>query len=347
MNYGNVVSVSGNYAIVGADGGNGPGSGNPDQLDDPIVNNFGAAYIYHYNGSSWSEQQKLTAVSGSPSDNFGASVSISGNNAIVGACYGDGNAIESGVAYIYRYDGTRWVEQQKLVASDGAMYDHFGQMVSISGDRAIVGAYASFPWGAYIYHFDGMNWVEQQKLTASDAALSDAFGDAVSISGDYAIVGAQLHAARGTASGSAYIFHYNGTRWVEQQKLLASDGVVADRFGSAVAISGSYAIVGAYLGDGNVADSGSAYIFHYNGTDWVEQQKLLAKDGLVNGNFGSSVAIVGDNAVIGGRVGLDEEASYLYRYDGNSWVETGRLVANITALPPGPVPPCCSSAEGK
>lgn len=319
---GNGLAISGDYAVVGANGAG------------PSGTMSGAVYIFHNDGGGWHEQQKLTASDGDTSDNFGYSVAVSDNNVIVGAHYGDGNVIDSGTAYIYHFDGSRWVERQKLVASDGAVFDRFGQYVSISGDYAIVGAPAAttgipLTGAAYIYHYNGTSWVEAQKLMATDRAMSDNFGNMVSISGDHAIIGAQLDNDNGFASGSAYIFHYDGTNWLEQQKLLASDGDAEDRFGSAVSISGHYAIVGAFLGNGLVADSGSAYIFHFDGVNWVEQQKLRAYDGLLNDRFGNSVSISGANVIVNGNV--SNGAAYVYHYDGNVWRAAEKLVASDVA----------------
>jgi hypothetical protein len=86
------------------------------------------------------EQQQLTASDGAESDNFGWSVSISGDYAVVGAYGDDDKGSASGSAYVFVRSGTTWTEQQKLTASDGASTDFFGHSVSISGDTAIVGA---------------------------------------------------------------------------------------------------------------------------------------------------------------------------------------------------------------
>ena len=213
---------------------------------------------------TWLERQNLLSSDGAVNDQFGC-VSISGDYAIVGAPLDDDKGTDSGSAYIFKWDGTIWVEQQKLTASDGAAGDRFGWFISISGDYAIVGAFYgdSGKGSAYIFKWDGTIWVEQQKLTASDGAAFDQFGCSVSISGDYAIVGAYYDDDKGTDSGSAYIFKWDGTSWVRQQKLTASDGAVNDIFGVSVSISGDYAIVGARLDDDKGDNSGSAYIFKF------------------------------------------------------------------------------------
>jgi len=318
--FGFPVRISGNYAIVGA------------YAD---YNYTGSAYIFYFDGTNWTQQQKLAASDRAAGDYFGQSVSISGNCATVGAFGYDGY---SGSAYIFYFDGTSWVQEQKLLAPDGAGSDWFGYSVSVSGNYAIVGAPRDDDKGtrsgsAYIFYFDGTNWVQQQKLTASDGTANDVFGCAVSISGDYAIVGAYGDDDKGTDGGSAYIFYFDGTSWTQQVKVTASDGAAGDHFGEyAVSISGSYAIVGARYADPCGTNSGSAYIFYFDDIGWTEQQKLTAWDGAAGDEFGLGVCISGDSAIVGAWrddvLGLVDCGSvYIFYFDGTSWVQEQKLLA--------------------
>ncbi len=204
---GKAVAISGNLAIAGA-----VGSGSA------------SAYIFVRNQGwqdNWGEVSKLTASDGAAGgDNFGLSVAISGDLAIVGAYMDDDIAQEAGSAYIFaRNQGGQdnWGQVKKLTASDGAGSDEFGWSVAINGDLAIVGARFEDEWAgksgsAYIFARNQGgpdNWGQLKKLTASDGAAYDRFGGSVSISGDQAIVGAYVHNYNGHASGSAYIFARN------------------------------------------------------------------------------------------------------------------------------------------
>ena len=129
----------------------------------------------------------------------------------MGARGDDDKGSFSGSAYIFRRDGTVWTEEAKLTPSDGAARDFFGFSVSLSGDRAIVGARGdddkgSFSGSAYIFRRDGTVWTEEAKLTPSDGAADDFFGFSASIDGDRAIVGAFADDDKGSSSGSAYIY---------------------------------------------------------------------------------------------------------------------------------------------
>jgi hypothetical protein len=311
--FGITISMSGDYAIVGA------------YYDDDKGIESGSAYIFKWNGTGWSQQQKLLASDGAAGDNFGMSVSISGDYAIIGASVDDNY---KGAAYIFRWDGASWSEQQKLLASDGAADDGFGWSVSIDGDRAVVGAYGDdlYKGSSYIFKRDGTSWVQQQKLVASDGAAFDEFGTNVSVSGDYAIVGAY---GNNNYKGSAYVFKWDGVSWAEQQKLVASDGAMGDYFGKSVSISGDYAILGAHYDD---SAKGSAYVFKRDGTSWSEQQKLIALDGAGGDAFGMSVCINGDHAIVGAcyddDMGTSSGSTYVFKRNGTSWSEQQKLTAS-------------------
>ncbi len=220
------VSISGNYAVIGA------------HLEDHNVtggsymNYAGSAYVFERNTSgSWNQAQKIVASDRTLKDNFGCSVSISGNYIIVGANDEDhnvtgGNYIsKSGSAYIFeRNISGNWIQAQKIVASDRALDDEFGIAVSISGDYAIVGAWKEdenatggstmyYAGSAYIFaRGTSGNWSQTQKTVASDRAINDYFGSSVSISGNNTIVGAKWEnedAFGGNsiaAAGSAYLY---------------------------------------------------------------------------------------------------------------------------------------------
>jgi len=230
-----------------------------------------------------------------------------------------------------------WLEQAKLLASDGASNDWFGRKVLISGDYAIITAPYDGDNGwrsgsAYVFKRDGTNWTEESKLLASDGANEDHFGWSLSMSGDYVIIGAAGdNNIGGDDSGSAYIFKRDGTNWTQQAKLLPSDGAPFDVFGTSVSISGDYAIIGAIYDDDNGGTSGSAYIFKRDGTNWTQQAKLLPSDGASGDAFGY-VSISGDYAIIGAHSDDDNGdgsgSAYIFKRDGTTWPEQAKLLAS-------------------
>ncbi len=308
--FGVSVAVSGDTVVVGS------------IWDDDDGSYSGSAYVFRYDGSDWVEEEKLTASDGAAHDHFGGSVGISGDTIVVAAYGNDDVGPYTGSAYIFRYDGSEWVEEEKLTASDGATYNYFGGSVAVSGDMAVVGATGSDggsgsdSGSAYVFRYDGSEWVEEEKLSASDGAWGDNLGNSVAISGDTVVAGAINDDDNGSDSGSAYIFRYDGSDWVEEEKLTASDGAAFDSFGGSVAVSGDTAVVGAYADDDNEDGSGSAYVFRYDGSDWVEDAKLTASDAAPNDYLGSRVAISGDTIVAGATSdddnGLNSGSAYVF-----------------------------------
>jgi hypothetical protein len=323
--FGYSVAVSGNVAVVGA------------YYDDDNGSYSGSAYVFRHDWASWREEQKLTASDGAESDKFGSFVAVSGNVAVVGAYGDDDNGVDSGSGYVFRYDGAGWNQEQKLTALDGAAYDYFGYSVAASGNVAVVGAprdgdTAEESGSVYVFRYDGASWNQEQKLTASDGATEDYFGYSAAVSGDVAVVGAPVDDDNGTDSGSGYVFRYDGASWSQEQKLTALDGAAYDYFGYSVAVSGNVAVVGAPRDSDNGTDSGSAYVFRHDGVGWGQEQKLTASDGATEDRFGYAAAVSGNTAVVGAyrdeHNGSQAGSAYVFRYDGASWSEEGKLIAS-------------------
>jgi hypothetical protein len=295
------VAISGDWAIAGT------------YRDDENGKWSGSAYLFHRDGSNWIEKQKLTPSDAAANDYFGYSVAISGDKVLVGAPTYPVSLDKPGSVYFFYYNGSSWVEQQKITASDAKADDQFGYSVAINGDRCIIGNGRA----AYSFLWNGSNWTEKQILVSG--TTEDAFGYSVAMSNDRVIVGALSDDQIDREAGAAHIYNWNGTSWVKQQKITASDAAKDDKFGTSVDISGDRVIVGAYH-DNN---SGSAYIFYWTGSSWVEQQKLHPSDVSTGDWFGHSVAISGDMAIVGSINHiinyLGGGAAYYFRWDGSNW----------------------------
>lgn len=267
---------------------------------------------------------KLVAHDGD--DSFGKAVSISDDTVIVGAHGKSASGSHAGAAYVFVRHGMSWIEQAKLTASDASCGDFFGWAVSVSGDTAVVGAYlrAHDKGAAYVFVRNGSTWTEQQMLTASDGRSGDKFGFSVSLSGDTAVVGAV--GDRNPIRSAAYVFVRKGTRWTEQQKLTGDRGS-GSSFGWEVAVSSDRTIVGAPGLDEPRWAAGAAYVFARHGANWAQEQKLVAPG---DGDFGWSVGLAGDSAIVGARGSIDEAhsgAAYLFARGGSTWTLQQKLVA--------------------
>lgn len=315
--FGGSVSVSGDVCVIGARG------------DDDNGDASGSAYLYYFNGSEWVYEEKLIASDGAELDRFGWSVSISGDVCIVGAKNDYDNGNGSGSAYIFRFDGGQWVEEQKLTASDGATLDNFGYSVSMGSGICLVGAWADdgYAGAAYVFRYNEPNWVEEAKLVASDWAEDDWFGTSVAIDDDVCVVGAVGDDDDGPQSGSAYVFRFSGSTWIEESKLTASDGTYYDGFGESVSIKDGVCVVSAPRNPFSGDESGSVYIFRYNDPNWVQADKVTAFDGDQYDYFGSSVSIDSRTVVVGA--------------DGKAWNTGGAYMYAVEMCPAGDISGDC------
>jgi hypothetical protein len=237
--FGTSVSLYGTTALVGATWHT-VGS-NSDQ---------GTAYVLTESGGTWSQQAELTAADGAAGDAFGASVSLYGTTALVGAPqHTVGSNSWQGAAYVFTRPGGTWSQQAELTAADGAAKNFFGSSVSLYGTTALVGAPYSkvgYQGAAYVFTGPGGTWSQQAELTAADGTTDDELGASVSLYGTTALVGAIYHKVGPNSwQGATYVFTGPGGTWSQQAELTAADGAAGDYFGSSVSLYGTTALVGA------------------------------------------------------------------------------------------------------
>ncbi len=275
----------------------------------------------------WHDISKIIASDAAENDSFGRSVAIDGDYVIIGA---------SEKAYVFNRTGDNvWDSGYKLVASDATSDIDFGYSVNISGNYAVVGASATDDGkgAVYLYERTGTNtWGSETKLSAPDDGAKS-FGSAVAIDGDYIIVGAPAHISASTA-GAAYVYQRSsGNNWGSEAKLNGTGTDRFDEFGHAVAISGDYAIVGAYYDDSVAFGVGAAYMFHRTGgNSWSEEYKIVPSDTVQAYSFGNSVAINGDYAAVGSNNARPDStiqagAVYVFSRNGTDWSEVSILTA--------------------
>ena len=294
--FGYSVSESGDTAVIGA---------------LQVISNgyLGAAYVFTRSAGVWSQQAELTAADGGPSDDFGVSVSVNGDTAVIGAdSKRFGQNRPQGAAYVFTRSAGVWSQQAELTAADGVPFDSFGQSVSVSGDTAVIGASSknSFQGAAYVFTRSAGVWSQQAELTALDGASGDYFGSSVSVNGDTAVIGAE---SKNMVQGAAYVFTRSAGIWSLQAELTALDGAGGDQFGASVSVDGDTAVIGTYNNR-----QGTAYVFLRSAGVWSQQQKLTAADGAIGDDFGQSVSVSGGTAVIGAiSQNSNQGAAYVYQ----------------------------------
>ncbi len=327
--FGTSIAVSGDTAVVGG------------WRDVNGGVTAGRAHVYTRSGTTWSFQGTLAAQDPVANDYFGQSVAISGDTIVVGAPGDDTVAgSDAGSAWVFTRSGTTWSLQTSLTAGAPAAADRFGTSVAIVGDSIAVGAVNDDTDGgvdagsAWVFTRSGTTWSQEASLTSGDGAAGDSFGRSVSVSGATLVVGANADdTGAGADAGSAYVFTRSGTTWSQQTSLTAGDGAAGDDFGWSVAVATDTILVGAQHDDTTAAVSaGSAYVFTGNGASWSHQAKLTAADAGLNHNFGTSVSLSGDYAVVGapGYWSLLGQA-YLFRRSGTTWTQRATLTGSDTA----------------
>ncbi len=295
--FGCAVSISGDTIVVGA------------SQDDDAGSGSGSAYVFERDAGgadNWGQVAKLTAFDAAGNDQLGFSVAINGDTIVAGA---RGEDVE-GAAYVFTKPAGGWTdmtETARFKAASPVRNEKFGAAVAISGDTIVVGDYSTPGYAAfgaaYVFVRPGGGWVsatETAKLTASDGEGTDQLGWSVAIDGDVVLVGAPQDDDGGDNSGAAYLFAEPVGGWVhmtETAKIVASDAVASENFGEAVSISGDAALVAQRQHWS--ADIGAGCLFLFDGADWVEQGKLVPSDGETYDEYGRSLAIDGDQAVIG------------------------------------------------
>ncbi|WP_437953693.1 cadherin-like beta sandwich domain-containing protein [Sorangium sp. So ce296] len=282
--FGFAVALDGNTLAVSALGEDSAATGiDGDQNDN--TKNSGAVYVFVRDGGSWVQQAYLKPSTADVNDDFGYSLSLSGDTLAVSARGEDSNATgvngnqanngaaNAGAVYVFRRSGAVWAQEAYLKASNTEGQDQFGYAVALAGDTLVVGAPtedggatgvnggqgngASQAGAAYVFTRAGATWAQQAYLKASNTGAGDAFGTSVAISGDTIAVGAIGEASAATGvngaqadngapgSGAVYVFARAGTTWAQQAYLKASNTGAGDMFGASVSISAHALAVGA------------------------------------------------------------------------------------------------------
>jgi uncharacterized protein YciI len=303
--FGNSVVANADKIIVGAWG------------DDDDGSSSGSVYVYDANNLS-TQPTKLTAFDGDAEDRFGEVLAATDDKIVVSALYDDPNFSGS----VYVYDANDLTAQAvKLTAFDAADYDVFGQAIAVSDNNLVVGAPSDDDDGTssgsvYVYNMNDLS-AQPTKLTAFDAAASDYFGTAVAVTDNRIFVGMQNDDDNGYNSGSVYVFDANDLS-AQPTKLTAFDGAASDIFGYSVAANADKIFVSAMFDDDNGSASGSVYVFDANDLS-AQPTKLTAFDGAADDRFGISIAVSGDQIVVGAQFDGDNgfRSGSVYVYDAN------------------------------
>ncbi|MGE0825451.1 MAG: hypothetical protein AB7G75_27770 [Candidatus Binatia bacterium] len=246
------LALSNNIALIGA-------RGNGDNPNFP-----GAAYLFTRDpNGNWTEMQKLSADDAAGGDEFGFSVALVNDTALIGAPSADPRGFQSGAAYLFaRSDSGQWQQTHKFMASNGIAGDQFGLTVSFADSTAIIGApFATrddpedppHAGAVYVYKLQPAetqtDWTETQILFAKEGATGDEFGSTLAFHSDTLLIGAPQDDTTGAASGAVYLFALEqgdtaSPQWLERQMIKPRDTAAGDMFGSTLAFHQDLALIG-------------------------------------------------------------------------------------------------------
>jgi len=301
-NYATAVSVYGDIAMLGC----------------PNDNNYkGAVFVFTRNGTIWTQTAKLSESDLSNGRDFGKSVSIYGNNVIIGSQWN---------AFIYKKVGNNWIQTRVFTSEK----PYFGQSVSIFNDTAIVATFTDE--NVYIYHNDGHSWSFNSKISINDFIKGN-YKSSVSIYENIAVIGTTSSDVNRSA---AYTFIKNNDKWIFKAKLIGSDVNQGDEFGRKVSVYGNTAIV---------ASKKSVYIFQNvnNLTSGVISGCIYDSDNKpisnVNVNFGKYQELSDESGCYSslipynwtGNVTLSK-SYYIFEPPGNSYSNVVKDISNQNYL---------------
>ncbi len=339
--FGTSVAIYRDTILVGA-----PGHDLGDQKD------AGAVYVFVRSEGEWLQQAKLIAEDAKAEDNFGVSVAIDGNYAIIGADGKDlGYIVDAGTAYVFVRNQGKWKQQATLTAEKPKPWDNFGTSVAIGNHRVAVGACEAGLIGnlgtgiVHVFVQNGKSWNLEAKLSPEDGQPGDFFGHSVAISDDTIAVGALFNdpwigKGRLINAGATYIFTFHNGEWKQKDKIVPIDAQSFDQFGQSVALYGKYLLVGAnHKSIDNQFGAGATYLYLMDNNHWRLKSEIIAEQPREDDNFGHSVALYEDYLVIGanGRESqntIKAGEAYIYRFASIELPETGFAPLPINTDPP-------------
>ncbi|MEO0557959.1 MAG: T9SS type A sorting domain-containing protein [Bacteroidota bacterium] len=251
----------------------------------------------------------------------GGSLDIDGTRLLIGN--GDDNR-----AFFYSLGPDGWTQNARLGGGD-----RFGTSVALDGGLALIGSPTSGAAEVRTYALGGNGWQQTVALAPQEGAPhSDEFGTAVALDGGRALVGDPGASNAGGSTGAAYVFELASGTWEMAARVQPPDASQDNRFGSAVALNGGHALVSAPQSSGLTNTPGTVYAL--TGEHW--RPSPLPTDGQIGPRFGTTLALAGNRAAVGGYIGTAPpsipDRVITYAFNDGMWTQTEGLI-------PGDVPP--------
>jgi hypothetical protein len=305
--FGYSVDVSGPTVTAGA------------PYDSTAAAAAGAVWIYEIDPKNRQDEVRPTGENSIAL--FGQATATWGSLAFLGAK--GGVTATSGVVYVFRNIGDRWVPQEQLYPDDRTNCTYFCAALDASDGYLVAAGPGDSRSGlAYVYNCAGGSCVRLTELSGGTA--HETFGSSAAIDQGTVAIGS---IDEGSSSRGAVHLYVRETEnvWNLQQSIPGEN--FFGEFGADVELSGDTLIVGDPLsGSGDEDARGSAYIYVRQNTNWVRQALLSASDWTAGDQFGQKVALYGNYAAIHSFAGTNRAgAVYLYGREGTNWISRGKL----------------------
>lgn len=332
--FGSAVAISGTDPAV------------PDRLlvsrpANAVEGHAGVVRAYRRGGSTWESAFSLQQDGAPTTDQFGCSLAMDGEWAVVGACSSNSAATSAGAILVVRFneafDGV-WLRAERTDPA-AAVDDYLGVRTGIDrdGPTVIVGNLAADLYGnrdqGVVLTSVGNGSIPSvlrrsmdlgQGLTGARAAMIAADGDLLVIGAPGEDVGFQHE------RGAAYVYRRGAGGFALEQRLLAPDGMAGDGFGSAIALQGDRLLVSA---TGRPAEgeprAGAVYVFRRASGTWSLEAQWVPQNPGYETVFGFTLALDGNTAMVGE---FGEKTSVYERSAGGTWSRVQELPHRAWAL---------------
>lgn len=304
--FGRSIAMDGDYMIIGADGGPPPGDN---------FRSSGSAYIYyrHQGGTdNWGRQSSLHPIDNpnyrDGTMNFGYSVAISGDWALVGSP-------KNHEAYLFRRSGTSWIREQRLdyTVTNQLDTDRFGYAVAIDGDRAAVSAIrgrtssnispSNEHGTVYVYQRSGNNWNNTNTFRHENSSNGDQLGSSLYFHGEFLLAGARgINSGNTSNVGAVVVFRQSGSSW-QQEMVIQRGGPQNARFGDAIQVDRyGQLFIGMPEGNSGATAGGGAFAYiliprppaSFNAADGTNDSSILLSWQSIAGEDGYRIFVNGE-----------------------------------------------------
>jgi hypothetical protein len=319
---GEAVAIDGDVAVAGAP-----------YADAANKTDAGAAYVFERRGGRWLTHARLLAPKPTPYDRFGASVAVGGGTIVVTADRHDAFANNGGAAFVYVRDKDEWRYAATLAPPAPQTSAAFGYSSATDGSTLVIGAPGDAT--AHVFARRANMWIAHSVLRPDAKLTASGFGHSVAVDGDAILVGANTTSDRMLLAGSAYVFRRREASWTFETSLRSPRDEATARFGTAVAIRGDVALIGASRATvGGRTRAGAAFVFERRG-NWKPVGELTNDPPRSDEEFGRALALLPMGAVVGSQfgdaAGLNTGGAQLYARDGGRWTRRAALLAQDRA----------------